>query len=215
VGDCREALKVLRAQHEVDPAKVGMLGHSEGVFFTMILAGEQDGPKASVLVAGAGRPIKDVLREQILANLKKNPGSGVDEKALMKNYDDTTAQVIATGKIPKTVSPMLASLFPAYIGEYLQKFVSADPLALAKQMNGPVLLMQGSKDIQISPTNDFPVLRKAVESRNVPGTDALVVEGVSHNLKPVEDVNTDLGFEGPASSEALDKIAEWAKKQLG
>ncbi len=77
---------------------------------------------------------------------------------------------------------------------------------------GPVLVVQGEKDIQISATRDAPPLVAALKARSRGSVDIAVVPSASHQLKRVGDENIDPGIAGPVVPQALGAIAAWMKK---
>ena len=80
--------------------------------------------------------------------------------------------------------------------------------------SAPVLVIQGEKDIQVSPVNDFPLVQSALRQRKRGTYKAVVVLSASHNLKRVENENTEPGFAGPVVPQVLDSISEWLKQTL-
>src|SRR5215831_9862290 len=57
------------AQKSASAPCAWLIGHSEGSLIALITAGEPEGICGLVLVAGAGRKMGDILREQLKANL--------------------------------------------------------------------------------------------------------------------------------------------------
>ena len=73
VDDAQRGMSLLRKRSEIDPARVGVVGHSEGAVLALMLANGEDPPAASALLCGPGRPIATILREQIFAQLDASP----------------------------------------------------------------------------------------------------------------------------------------------
>jgi dienelactone hydrolase len=214
LGDAAKAINFARGQAQIDPARVGFLGHSEGALYAMQLCSGEKNPVAAVLVSAPGRNLAVVTRAQIQASLDRSPGSGIDGPKLMADFDETVKAIVETGTVPK-VNPLLAPLFPAYASRYLRSLFSFDPASVASKMKCPTLVVQAEKDIQVLAKEDAPVLMKALGSRGGIASDFLLVKGASHNLKAVKNENTEPGFEGPASPDALRGIAAWLKRKLG
>lgn len=215
VGDARAALAWLRARPEVDAARAGFLGHSEGGLYALQAAADLgvqgSAPAALVLVATCGRPLADVVHAQIEASLASQDEALRTE--IMGQLERAIAQVIAEGTVPENLFPGLEGLFPANAAPLLKIELATDPLALARRFEGPVLLLAGEKDVQVPADVHVPLLREVLAARPRGSCDTVVVPAASHNLKRVE-TQKDLGFVGPVVPEALDALAAWVPAHL-
>jgi uncharacterized protein len=216
VADGKAAVEFLRAQPEVDAKRVAVLGHSEGTMVGLSvakeLAGEQR-PAALILVAGPGRRTVDVLREQLEAGLRAGRIKTADGKKMMADYASTSSQLIEHGTLPASINPELAPLFPRYATRFIRSMLGFDPPSVAAAYAGPVLVMQGASDLQISAERDTPLLVKALRARAAGTTDVEIVPSASHCLKAVKNAS-DPGFPGPVVPSALEKLVAWIKAKL-
>lgn len=152
--------------------RVGFIGHSEGSLIGLAAAKDAK-PDAFVSLCGPGRPMADILRDQ----LKKLPREQFPEKLL-----DESLKVIAeleAGREVKDVPILLRSLFRPSVQPYLISEFKHDPAALVKAYPGPVLVVSGTTDIQV-PTAEGNRLAQAK-----PGTTHRVIEKMNHILKAV------------------------------
>jgi fermentation-respiration switch protein FrsA (DUF1100 family) len=124
------------------------------------------------------------------------------------------AQVIKDATLPPNPPPGLAAIFPPSALKLLQIEFAFDPVKVLSTYSGPVLVIQGEKDIQISPTNDFPLLQSALKQRKHGTYRAALVLSASHNLKKVENENAEPGITGPVVPHVLDNISDWLKQTL-
>jgi pimeloyl-ACP methyl ester carboxylesterase len=135
-----------------------------------------------------------------------------------KPYEDymprAVAQVIKDATVPPNPPPGLAAIFPPTALKLLQVEFAFDPAKVLSSYTGPVLVIQGEKDIQISAVNDFPLLQATLKERKHGTYKAVVVLSASHNLKRVENENAEPGFTGPVVPHVLDNISEWMKQTL-
>src|SRR5262245_20590769 len=67
--DARACLDRLRVQPEVDPSRVGVLGHSEGAMIALMLAAEPHPPDFVVLLGAPGVRGGELWVDQVTANL--------------------------------------------------------------------------------------------------------------------------------------------------
>jgi dipeptidyl aminopeptidase/acylaminoacyl peptidase len=216
-GDAAAAYQFLRDQPRINPARMSILGHSEGGLIALQLGADMAGtprqPAGLVLAGTAGRTLDLVLREQI-ANLL--PRQGADE-ATIKQYMEALDAAIAavrTGRpLPADLPTGLRPLFNPTVLKLLRSYFTIDPADLAARVKGSVLILQGEKDSQVSARQDTPRLENALRSRAGSDAEVLVVPGASHNLKKITG-DADPGFTGPVAPEALDRLAAWCKAAL-
>jgi pimeloyl-ACP methyl ester carboxylesterase len=163
VDDAARWLAWLRADGRF--TTITALGHSEGALIQTLAAarGAADG---LVLVAGAGRRAGDLLREQLAAR----PDSIVQANARI------LAQLEA-GRLADSVPAGLFLLYRPSVQPYLISWLAHDPADALRAVRAPVLLVQGTTDIQVR-LSDFERLAGAR-----PDAERLVIEGMNHVLK--------------------------------
>lgn len=210
VGDLSASFAALKAQSGIDPARAGILGHSEGGL--LLLAAGSAGkatPKAAVLLSTPGRKMDQVLSEQ-LSHLMNKQGAPAEVQEKFQAADrEIRAAIIATGEVPTDkVPPGLKALYPAYTGHHWQGLLTIDPAADVRRLHVPVLALYGGADVQVSAERDGAALRAALADRQ-DGSQVRVIDGLSHNLKP-----GDPGMEGPVDPAALSAITGWLKARL-
>lgn len=111
-----------------------LLGHSEGGLIALRSAvSAAEGICGVILVASPGRPIADVLREQLSAN----PGAA----PLMPEIEGHLATLSAGERIESDVHPGLAALFGPQIQTFLISLFAQDPQALIGQIDLPLLVI--------------------------------------------------------------------------
>jgi hypothetical protein len=185
VADAAAGLAHLRARAEIDPARVGLFGHSEGGLIGLELAAAGEGaPAALVLAATPGRPLGAVLRDQLHRLGRRQGGSEEVLAPLLEASDRILAHVVATGDYPPGIPPNLAALFPAYLRKFWQSVAARDPATLARRVPGPVLVVAGSEDVQVLAGKDVPALDAALGTRPAPASHRVtMLPGAGHALK--------------------------------
>lgn len=217
VDDAGAAFDFLGIQPEVDKARVGILGHSEGALISLQLGSDRSGlqtaPKSTVLMGSTGRPMGIILHEQIARQLMlaKAP-PGITKQYL--DYVDAACKAVADRKeLPPNMPPNLEGLFNATTMDIMGAYCRIDPSESAKRVNGPVLVMNGQKDTQVSAERDAPRLVSALKTRTSGKVESLIVPDTSHNFKSTK-FGTDDAFEGPMIPEAMAMIIKFAKANL-
>jgi pimeloyl-ACP methyl ester carboxylesterase len=176
---------------------VWLLGHSEGALVAEITASQDAADVCGViLVAGAGRPLGTVIREQLHANPANPP-------ALVKAADDILDQLEA-GHAVSDVPPALAALFRPSVQPYLMSELTLDPAALLAKVRMPTLVLQGGNDLQVS-VADAKLLAAAR-----PDITLVLLHGVNHLLKeaPADRAGNLATYANPALPLAPDVITD-------
>ena len=150
--------------------KIYIAGHSEGSLVGLIAA-QSEKIKGFISIAGVGRPIDLVLREQLAA------GAGPDSLKLLANrYLDT----LMSGQRIAKPNPLLFSLFRPSVQPYMISWLRYDPQQLIRSLSLPVLIMQGTNDVQVKET-DAELLARAN-----PNAKLVIIENMNHVLKEVK-----------------------------
>lgn len=144
---------------------VWLIGHSEGGLVAQVAAADDPGVCGLVLLASAGRPAADVLREQLAA--------------LPQPLNDQAMHALSeleAGHMVETI-PGLEALFRPSIQPYLISWFRHDPRDLAAAWDRPLLIVHAERDIQVSEA-DADALAAAQ-----PNARRLDLGGVNHVLK--------------------------------
>lgn len=158
VQNAADWMALLRSREDIDPRRVGLMGHSEGGLVALASAVRGDvRPAAVLLLESPGLPMDRLLVDQIprLAQLR---GASDAEVAALRAQTEQAVQAIAsssgtamelTGELAS--NPIAAGF--AHAAGLLRSEFEADPVALAESITAPVLVVQGGKDVQVLPRN--------------------------------------------------------------
>jgi len=165
-------------------SKVIILGHSEGSLVGMVAARDAraDG---FISLAGAGDRIDRIIESQLKTQLPQ-----LVEQA--RSLFDSLGQGF-TVQEPKNY---LASLFHKSVQPYIMSWMKYDPQAEIKKLSFPVLILQGTTDIQVS-VEDARKLKAAK-----PDATLQIITGMNHILKP-------------APADSKQNIATYTQPELG
>ena len=166
VEDVRHWIKFLKQQGY---SEIVLLGNSEGALVASLAATSKSVEKL-VCVAGIGRPFMTVLREQ----LKKNLPGDLYKKA------DKLMRSLEAGEMVKEVPVELSAFFRPSVQPYLISCCKIDPAKALAKLKVPILIIQGSTDLQTS-MEDAVLLHTAAQDGQL-----LKVEGMNHVLKKVD-----------------------------
>jgi pimeloyl-ACP methyl ester carboxylesterase len=209
VADAEDGFNFLKSQLDIKPDSVGVLGHSEGGIIAVAMAKDVN-PKALVLVSTPGRNLGDVIEDQIANGYSAQFTPPDLLKKLVAGTKEAVDSLRTTGKVPADLPQELNGLFQPYISKYLSSLCLFEPTSAAKDYHGKVLIVQGEKDIQVSPTKDAPILFKAFPAGVA---EMYTASGCSHCMKHPKDA-TDPGLVGVTDTSVLEKISGWASGTL-
>jgi uncharacterized protein len=127
-----------------------LVGHSEGGVLAL-MAAKPAAAKAVVLLSTPGRPLGQILRDQLA-----RPGLPPELRA-------EASEIIAAlerGEEVKTVRTDLEPLFRPSVQPFMRSWIKTDPAQLLRGIEVPALVIGGGRDIQVSRT-DFDALAAA------------------------------------------------------
>ncbi|RMH97397.1 alpha/beta hydrolase [Stutzerimonas nitrititolerans] len=149
-------------------SSVILIGHSEGALIASLAAARQ--PVAALItLAGSGRPIDDVLREQLQGRLPP---------ALLASSQYLIDELRA-GRTHQPVPEALEVLFRPSVQPYLISLFRQDPAQAFAQADAPALIIQGTHDMQVG-IEDARALQ-----RSRPDAELALISGMNHVLRIV------------------------------
>lgn len=140
--DAVAAAQLLKQQAGIDPARVFVLGHSQGGMVASRVATASQAAGA-ILFAAPARPILDLLREQNVHLLAQSPQ--IPAEAATAHMAQLDAAIAALRSDPSATLPAL----PGLTGAYWQEVEAVDVVADTRASGLPTLLLQGGRDFQV------------------------------------------------------------------
>lgn len=165
VEDVKEIIAHFRTNKSY--SKIYIMGHSEGSLVGILAA--KNTVDGLISIAGAGRPIDEIITEQI-------------EKQAPFLKEDTVKilEELKKGKLVDEVNPMLISLFRKSVQPYFISWIKYHPQQEVHQLKIPILIINGTKDIQVPPS-DAKLLKEA----NL-DAELVIIENMNHIFKKIE-----------------------------
>ena len=143
-----------------------VIGHSEGSLIGMIASQDKNVNKY-VSLAGAGQSADKIIKEQMKS---QPPSISIQVSSILDQ--------LAKGQTVENTPPELNSLFRQSVQPYIISWIKYDPQKEIAKLKIPVLIVQGTTDIQVS-LDDATRLSKAL-----PGAKLVIIEGMNHIMKP-------------------------------
>lgn len=200
-------------QHGIDDAKtivdylkntkgyknVIITGHSEGSLIGMIAA--QNNTEAYISLAGSGKPIDEILEEQI------------NKQAPMLNEANIKIlKQLKAGTVVKEVHPFLKGLYAEHNQPFLIDWMRYNPQKEIAKLKLPILIINGTKDIQVGVEN-AELLHQAV-----PSSQKVIIENMNHIFKEItKDEQNAASYNNPdlpIQKELVDTIVNFINKNI-
>ena len=227
--DAEAGIAYLRTRSETDPHKIGMIGHSEGGLIAPMVAASDPNVAFIVMMAGTGVPGDEILVEQVQLI---SEASGMSHEAAEKSaaQEREVVTVLKQGKdkdtaaLEKELREKLSGTIPeAQIGPqiklltspWFRYFIAYDPAPTLRKVKCPVLAINGEKDVQVSPKQNLPAIRKALEEGGNQHFETDELPGLNHLFQTAKTgAPSEYGeIEETMSPVAMEKIASWILKQ--
>ncbi|MDQ4071172.1 MAG: alpha/beta hydrolase, partial [Actinomycetota bacterium] len=208
VADARAALELLAQRQEIGNAPLAVLGHDSGGMVAMRLAAGNARVKAVVAVSTPGRPLVDVLADE----LGRTRGAGVaDQFRAAATALTASGRAPAPETLPEVVRPIFA---PGHDG-YLGTIFALDPAAEAGKVSVPVLLARGGGDQNVTAAD----IDRLSASLRAGGQAVVAGPQADHNLSLAgaaghEHSNTVSGPVDHRDADARAALTAWVKTHL-
>jgi len=182
-----------------------LLGHSEGGLVAMVAAKRRPEDICGVVVIAApGRRFGELIKEQ----LRSNPANAPFLDEALRDIDTLEAGKRVEVSIEHT-RPEIFMIFQPAVQGFLIDLMSYDPPKMLAAYRGPVLILQGERDIQVS-ASDARALKAAS-----PGAKLALLPDVNHVLKTVasddraDNLKTYLNAKLPLAPSVVETIADF------
>lgn len=236
--DVLAGVRFLKGRSEVNPARIGLIGHSEGGLIAPLAAARSKDVAYIGLLASPGLPGDEILLRQTVDVLQSTGTSEADIErtrslnarvyAAMREESDSAALAQRARAI---LTEALAAQSPEaqrqagmqadidrqvglITSRWFRTFVVYDPRPALRSVTCPVLVLHGEKDIQVSAgDNQKEILQALAEGGNNRVT-ASILPGLNHLFQTattgaIGEYGT---IEETIAPKALDAIGTWIAK---
>lgn len=203
--DAQAAFEMLRNHPNIDPTKIGMLGHSEGGVIASIATSKNKDIDFLILLASTGQKGIDVLIQQnevILRNIKM-PEHAVNMqvsalkqiyKYIEKDYSDEKITKRMNKWFEKELSkltqeqrkesqfliPMERTKFINQLSSnWMRNFLKINPYDYLIKVQQPTLALNGTHDVQVLYQHNLPPIEKALKKAK--NKNYIIYKAIGHN----------------------------------
>lgn len=234
-GDVLAGVQYLKGRSEIDPGRIGLVGHSEGGLIAPLAAVQSKDVAYIVLLAGPGLRGDEIIRRQSELIIRAAGGTDADvarqmdvlermlaiarmndadaaQKALhelaIKLFDEmSAAEKQAVGN---NVANLEASI-KATLNPWYRYFINHDPVPTLRKVTCPVLALNGSKDLQVPPKEDLAAIAAALKEGGNRNYTTIELPGLNHLFQHCQTgLPAEYGkIEETFAPEALKIVGDW------
>lgn len=227
-SDALAAVSYLKTRPEIDPERIGLLGHSEGAIVVPIDANRSGDIAFAVLLASPGVSGRELLVMQAKAI---NRAAGLPEavvqqrSALQTRLLDVVSTGVADSVAERQAREILAAAgltgeaadgqVRALLSPWMKHFLVYDPLPELRRLSIPVLALNGEKDTQVPAAENLGLVEDALREGGNTDVTAAILPGLNHLFQTAETGSPTeyAGIEETMSPAALEMIGDWVAQR--
>lgn len=243
VEDALAVVAWLKQRKDIDPTRIGLLGHSEGGIVAPLAAVKRPGDIAFVvLAAGVGVPMQEVLIRQgadiaraagvpeesitrmatsqrkWYANLQSATDNTGAEKLMRAMIDQDLAQYSPAQRTAMGLTESkLAAQAKMAATPWFRQMIAYDPRPTLREVKCPVLAINGEKDIQVAAKDNLQAIRESLAAAGNSRVKVIELPGLNHLFQTcTTGAVAEYGeIEETFAPIALKTISEWLRSQTG
>lgn len=242
--DIAAALRFLKNEPEIDPTRIGLIGHSEGgVIAPLVAVTNPSDVKFMVLLAGTGVSGREISIRQgeLMARAAGMPEAAIaEQKKLLPTIldlieadapDDNIAAAIRAMGIQQSraanidpesaegkaaIESVVKQQTAFLASKWMRWFIKHDPRPILKLVACPVLALNGSLDTQVPASVNLPEIEKALKEAGNKDVTVTELPGLNHLFQTAKSGALDeyAQIEETFAPVALDVMTAWIRKRV-
>lgn len=234
--DALAGIEFLLSRQEINPKKIGIIGHSEGGTVASIAASRSSDVAFIVSMAGVYENFEDVVLYQILNQLKlqgikdedielecnwrkqiyrlakENTDSAIAARKLWELYNELTKDEITKLNWPKERQD---AQIKQVLNPWWRYILCLDDKAILMKVKCPVLAIYGELDQQVNPDKNIPIIENALNEGGNKDFMVKKIPGLNHLFQTAKTGSEYeyIRIEETISPKALRIISDWILKQ--
>ena len=208
VDDAVAAVALLRKQADIDLSHIFVAGHSLGALMAPRIGQRDPAIAGLILLAAPASKLEDIVVRQTryLAKLQGQSDTAIDKALAEIEPQREAVKHLAADASPGT--PLLLGLPTSY----WRDLNGYDPIATARLIKQPMLVLQGGRDCQVTPADEFSQWRSAFATN--PRVKLIEYPTLGHAFMPGGDPPgpKDYALASHVDDKVIDDIAAWIKQ---
>jgi pimeloyl-ACP methyl ester carboxylesterase len=240
-GDAQAAVEFLKERKDIDPQRIGLIGHSDGGTGAALLASRMPDVAFVVLLGAPGVPGEKLIvrqtelglkalgvkehqvewqvgvQKQVAELMKREPDAAKAGTALKQLVADVNAKLTDEDRQRMGVDKAFKINMVVGSPAWLRYFVTNDPWPTLAKVRCPVLALNGDKDLIVWSRDSLPEIERALKEGGNPDYTVKELPGLNHFFQtckvgaPFEYVLIPETI-APA---ALETVGDWIAKRAG
>ena len=224
--DALAGIQFLKGRAEIDPHRIGLIGHSEGGVIVSLVASESSDVSFLVMMAGTGLP-GDEYNYQFEESIGRALGENEEVIARKRSIQERVFAVLKNERNQEVAKNRLRAILNEldppmpeakleltvrrYLSPWFRFFIGHDPGGTLRKVKCPVLALFGEKDIQVSPSGNAEAVERALTMGGNKDFRVEVLPGLNHLFQTAETgLPAEYGkIEETIAPLALNLIADW------
>lgn len=202
VNDALTAVEQFRSVSGVDPDRIAVAGHSLGGLAMPRIAKRDGNLAGAIALAGPARSFHEVFIEQFeyLANVTEYEWTQMEDQ--YQNWKDRIDRIRNGDYSP-------GDMILGYPGALWDSVDAYDHVGTAREVDTPMLFLQGDRDFRVSVEDDFQKWQAELDGR--PDTDFQQYDGFNHVFQYGEgpSVPAETLLRNPVDEALVDDVATW------
>jgi pimeloyl-ACP methyl ester carboxylesterase len=232
--DVMAGFEFLKKHPEINPQKIGLIGHSEGGLIAPMLAAREKEIAFIVMIAGPGISGDQILllqgatvrrqAKQDEATIEKERLTSIKVFEIIANEPEdgpAMEKIVALWKEEnpnadeKEKETMVAQT-KQLLTPWFRYFLSYDPKPALTKVTCPVLSLFGEKDFQVPPEQNMHVVEEALKEGGNKDFTVREMKGLNHLMQPCESGMVDeySKIETTMSMDVLLLMGDWIKLRM-
>jgi hypothetical protein len=212
------AIEYLKTRHEIDPHKIGLVGHSEGGAIAPMVAARNKYVAFIVLTAGPGVPGDQTIVAQVVAGAEaagipheQALQAGVQQRELLDLVMTGKDDAVLKRKLSELAGPQADAAYREMTSPWYRYFLAYDPATALRRVSCPVLAIDGDKDTEVPARLNLAAIRRALEEGGNKRFETVELPGLNHLFQTARTgaLSEYSQIEETISPSALDKIGTW------
>jgi len=239
VQDTQAQLAYLLTRKEIDPKRIGLVGHSEGGIIAPRVAATSREAAFIVLLAGVGVPMEELLvrqgrdlalamgaseetaaqsaaaQREVFEAVKLERDPAATEAAVRKLVREQLASFTAEQRQALGFSDdMVDAQIKMVLSPWFRDLVAYDPRPTLKAVKCPVLAINGEKDLQVAAQDNLPAIREALAAGGNHDVKTVALPGLNHLFQSCQTgaVSEYAQIDETFNPAALQVVADWIQE---
>jgi fermentation-respiration switch protein FrsA (DUF1100 family) len=234
--DALAGVEYLKGVKEIDPKKIGLIGHSEGGIIAPMVAVQSPDVAFIVLMAGTGITGEKILysqsalilkaegvsddlialdrkiKEQMFAEVEQEKDSAAADKKLHQIATDALSKMNEKDKQTLGYTTEMVDMsIKELLSPWFCFFLTYDPAPTLMKVKCPVLAINGEKDMQVPANENLSAIEDALKAGGNPDVTVKELPGLNHLFQTAE-TGSPMEYskiEETISPDALSTIGNW------